>query len=32
MKTAISTNAIPGTLGLASLAKYAAEAYSVITF
>jgi hypothetical protein len=28
----ISTNAIPGTPGLASIAKYAAEGYSVITF
>jgi hypothetical protein len=28
----IGTNAVPGTSGLPSLAKYAAEGYSVITF
>jgi hypothetical protein len=28
----IGTNAIPGTSGMASLASYAAEGYSVITF
>ncbi len=28
----ITTNAVPGTLGLPSLAKYATDGYSVITF